>query len=144
MADLFKNTKLFRGDKQVDASELKNKIVGLYFSAHWCPPCRSFTPKLKEFYESLKEELFELIFVTSDRSEEGYLDYYNNHHGLWLRLEFNDPMINELAAKYSVNSIPMLIIINHEGKIINKNGRDDVMANASGTLQAWKDAATRS
>lgn len=93
MANLFKGKKLFRGDKQVDASELKNKIVGLYFSAHWCPPCRQFTPILKDFYEGLKEELFELIFVTSDRSKEQYLEYYNNFHGLWLRLEFNDPMI---------------------------------------------------
>ncbi len=26
-------------------------IVCFYFSAHWCPPCRQFTPSLKSFYQ---------------------------------------------------------------------------------------------
>ena len=26
------------------------KIIGYYFSAHWCPPCRNFTPILSDFY----------------------------------------------------------------------------------------------
>ena len=27
------------------------RIVLFYFSAHWCPPCRMFTPMLKDFYD---------------------------------------------------------------------------------------------
>jgi hypothetical protein len=26
------------------------QIYGLYFSAHWCPPCRKFTPQLVAYY----------------------------------------------------------------------------------------------
>jgi len=25
-------------------------VLGLYFSAHWCPPCRAFTPELLKEY----------------------------------------------------------------------------------------------
>ena len=34
------------------------KAVGFYFSAHWCPPCRHFTPKLGEVYKQAQEESF--------------------------------------------------------------------------------------
>lgn len=52
MADLFASMKLQKKEadeyKDVNAAEhLKDKVVVLYFSAHWCPPCRQFTPVLK-------------------------------------------------------------------------------------------------
>ena len=28
----------------------EKKIICYYFSAHWCPPCRNFTPILADFY----------------------------------------------------------------------------------------------
>jgi len=50
----------------------------LYFSAHWCPPCRKFTPVLSEAYTKLKAERddFELVFVSSDRDQEGFDEYF--------------------------------------------------------------------
>ena len=38
---------------QVNATEALagKQLVCFYFSAHWCPPCRQFTPILKDFYE---------------------------------------------------------------------------------------------
>jgi nucleoredoxin len=45
-------------------SALEGKdLVLYYFSAHWCPPCRQFTPMLKDFYEVM---LFKVFFVQSD------------------------------------------------------------------------------
>ena len=44
------------------------KVLGLYFSASWCGPCRSFTPKLSAKYRELTEagKNFEIIFVSAD------------------------------------------------------------------------------
>ena len=37
-----------------------------------CPPCRQFTPLLKQAYEAIKAagNSFEIVFVSSDRSEQ--------------------------------------------------------------------------
>ncbi|KAK0074992.1 hypothetical protein PV326_011971, partial [Microctonus aethiopoides] len=49
--------------------ELRHCIKGVYFSAHWCPPCRAFTPQLVDTYQRIRErgQNFEVIFVSSDR-----------------------------------------------------------------------------
>ena len=53
-------------------------MVGIYFSAHWCPPCRGFTPKLVESYNTMKAagKNFEIVFVSSDNDEAGFDEYY--------------------------------------------------------------------
>jgi nucleoredoxin len=42
-----------RGKETVDLESLlkeKPDFIGVYFGAHWAPPCRLFTPALAEFY----------------------------------------------------------------------------------------------
>ena len=53
MADLVGPELLRKDGTTVSADEaLNNKtLVGFYFSAHWCPPCRQFTPILADFYK---------------------------------------------------------------------------------------------
>merc|ERR1712072_275228 len=41
--------------EEVSLSERPGPLL-LYFSAHWCPPCRGFTPKLVEFFSELEKK----------------------------------------------------------------------------------------
>ena len=47
----------------VNANEaLKDKkIICYYFSAHWCPPCRNFTPILQDFYNVSTKVLLRIV-----------------------------------------------------------------------------------
>ena len=51
-------------------------LIALYFSAHWCAPCRAFTPKLRSFVEALEAEgmVLPVIFGSSDRCAYRYID----------------------------------------------------------------------
>ena len=67
-------------------------VLGLYFSAHWCPPCRGFTPKLAEWYKTVKSgpngTKFEIVFVSSDKDEQSFGEYFEEMP--WLALPFSD------------------------------------------------------
>eukprot|EP01052_Picozoa_sp_SAG31_P014390 SAG31_NODE_892_length_11180_cov_22.596426_6_plen_102_part_00 len=50
---------------------------GADFSAHWCPPCRGFTPVLgKMFTETLAPKGMKIVFASSDRDESAFDEYY--------------------------------------------------------------------
>ncbi|MFZ4776345.1 MAG: thioredoxin-like domain-containing protein, partial [Terrimicrobiaceae bacterium] len=53
------------------------KFIAVYYSASWCGPCRNFTPDLVKWYKrnASKSDLFELVFVSADRSEAQMQEY---------------------------------------------------------------------
>lgn len=123
--------------KTVSSKVLKDKIVGIYFSAQWCPPCRNFTPALVEFRDKNAKD-FEVVFVSSDRSLEDQLKYMEKYGMKWYALPHGSDEANELKKKYEVRGIPSLVIVDAEGKTITKNGRSDVSGNPSGALSSWQ------
>ena len=77
------------GDKiRTEKLAADGQIVGLYFSAQWCPPCRGFTPKLIEFYKSFKDKKLEVVFISSDRDDKQFTEYFQEMP--WFALPFED------------------------------------------------------
>mmetsp|Transcript_56962 Transcript_56962/g.69600 ORF Transcript_56962/g.69600 Transcript_56962/m.69600 type:complete len:189 (+) Transcript_56962:50-616(+) len=136
--------------KDGSAGDVSGKVVALYFSAHWCPPCRGFTPALKQFYDTVKEkgENLEIIFVSADKGPAEFQDYFQNHHGDWLAVDFKAAKQREdLSKHFRVEGIPSLVILDHKGKAIEGiEGRSDVASAKSpeavmSTFANWKKLA---
>lgn len=107
-------------------------MVGLYFSAHWCPPCRGFTPQLVAQYGKLQAAglPFEIVFVSSDRDEKAFEEYYGSMP--WLALPYADrERKEELSNRFGVSGIPTLVLLDQERRVITTEGRGAVMGEPS-------------
>lgn len=99
------------------------KYYAIYFSAHWCPPCRGFTPQLVAAYPDLKAKNpdFEVIFVSSDESKENMLTYMTEYKMPWPGVRFE--LIKSLSAvqRYSGKGIPNLVFVTADGEVLSSS-----------------------
>lgn len=108
-------------DKPVPLEEALGgkEFVLLYASAHWCPPCRQFTPMLANWYKGVRDQV-EIVFLSADHDENGFSGYFKTHP--WMAVDFDDDAREALMAKIRVSGIPRLVVISGTtGKIVEDN-----------------------
>ena len=116
----------------------KTKVIGLYFSALWCPPCSVFLPELIKLYEKAneKEKQFEIIYVSSDNDEEEFNECYNKMP--WLAIPYESDAIELAQEEFKVSGVPVLIVLNGKtGQIIDNKGRKTFTDKGSSTFDHW-------
>lgn len=127
------------------AKALDGKYVGLYFSGHWCGPCRGFTPKLAESYNTIAKEdkkPFEIVFVSSDRDQEAFDEYRKEQP--WLALPYpNRKAKAELSKKYKVSGIPSFVILDPDGNTVTTDGRSAISSDPKGLKFPWTPPTVR-
>lgn len=133
----------------LDAEFEKKKLIGLYLSAHWCPPCREFTPKLVAYYNknAAAHPEFEILFVSNDKSAGAMEEYMRDDQMPWPALSYDKVAGNEALKKYFGASIPCLVVVDETGKVVfdtyagkNYRGPEAVLADLD-QLFAGKNAA---
>jgi thiol-disulfide isomerase/thioredoxin len=130
--------KLVRTDGTVvDASTLAGKVVLVYHSAHWCPPCRNYTPQLVQFYQSMKVQgkSIEVVFVSADHDAGSFKKYFDEMG--WLAIPYDDPRREEIQAEHAVRGIPSLKVVSwRTGKIVEADAIRFPLTPA--TFDAWQ------
>ena len=115
----------------------ESNIIGLYFYASFCPVCRNFTKLLIEFYNEINRDKhkMEIVLIPLDNEEEEFKKHINKMP--WATLPFNDSKIKEIVAKYSITSIPKLLIFNNQGKKISMEGRKEIGIKGYSAFNLW-------
>ena len=117
---------------------LKNEIIGVYFSAHWCGPCRAFTPRLAQFYKNVNSEQkqIEIIFNSCDHDMKSFNEYFSTMP--WIATPFDSDSKSQIDEACGINSIPQLIIFDNKGHILDDNGRRTVDSQGVEAINTWK------
>lgn len=126
------------GSKVATSTALAGKrAVALYFSAHWCGPCREFSPFLAKAYsQHLVAKGIEVVFVSADDSEASFTQYFDTMP--WLALPFGSSFMRK-TRKFKGNGIPQLVILDGvTGKLLTSEGRMEVVKDPKGERFPWK------
>jgi len=156
------------GGELSDDIDIKGKTIGLYFSASWCKPCSTFSPKLAKAYDIMKgrkvdvnatddessspdesstpDELSsessigknaEIIFVSLDQEEEAFDEYRSKMP--WPAIPFRDVRRAVLQLGLNVKSIPALVFIDENGRILTSSGVTELLSDEPLTKFPWND-----
>jgi len=102
--------------------------VAIYFSAHWCPPCRQFTPMLSAAFSQGLAPGLRVVFVSSDRDEAAFMQYYGEQP--WMAMPWSTQQRGMLGQAFGVRGIPSLVVLNAQtGATISTDARDEVQRN---------------
>ena len=132
---------VLRGTNEVSLDDaLAGKdIVLLYASAHWCGPCRQFTPQLANWYRSMKTtpegKKVEVVFLSADHDERSFRQYYATQP--WLAVPYDADAREGLMAHIRVSGIPRLCVLDgRTGRILEDNAVGKPM-----DIKRWKSLA---
>jgi thiol-disulfide isomerase/thioredoxin len=102
------------------------KLLLLYASAHWCGPCRKFTPQLANLYQQVQKNYppytLEVVFLSCDHDEAGFASYFSSMP--WKAVPFDEEggVREKILSWIKVTGIPRLVVVNAStGAIIEDN-----------------------
>ncbi|CAE8726651.1 unnamed protein product [Polarella glacialis] len=114
--------------KEVSPDSLVScKLLGLYFSASWCPPCQHFVPILAKGYQQIREQYgaqsFEVVLVPLDSEEANWNTFISKMPWLTIPLSQREAIVR-LFTHFEISEAPRLIVIDpSSAEVISDNAR---------------------
>ncbi len=104
-------------------SSLKGKYVLIDFWAAWCGPCRKENPNVVKLYQKYRNENFEILGVSLDRTKQAWLKAIADDGLQWKHVSDLKYFNSAAADAYQITAIPQTFLIDPQGKILIKGLR---------------------
>jgi len=105
----------------------RKKLIAYYFSAHWCQPCRKFTPKLVEYYNQIIQQHpeFEVVFYSQDKSAADMESYMREANMPWPAIAFDKRADKREILQAAGAGIPSLVVVESTGRLVSASFNGD-------------------
>ena len=117
--------------EELSLSQYRGQVVLLDFWATWCPPCIAEMPNVKATYAKYKNQKFEIIGISLDRSTAPLEAYIASEGLTWRQYWDNGGRISQM---YNVRAIPSTFLVDGAGIIRRVNLRGTALEIAVGEL----------
>jgi len=100
--------------KEINLSDLKDKVIFLNLWATWCPPCIAEMPSIEKLYNIYKDNEQVVFLIVSNESEEKVKAFMQKRG-------FKFPVYVsqfKLPDVFSTESIPTTFLVSKSGKIV--------------------------
>jgi len=109
--------------KEFDWKDYEGKIVLIDFWATWCEPCRREMPNIKRNLDKFRDQGFEVVGVNLDQDQADVDQFFSVQALPWV----NVVDAKELADKCGVESIPFVMLVGRDGRVIDLHVRGDLL-----------------
>lgn len=112
--------------RAVDTEKLKGKVVLLDFWATWCKPCVAEVPDVKETYDKLHPQGFEIVGISLDQDKQPLENFVKSNDMPWPQYFDGQGFENKFAQQFGIDAIPAMWLIDKKGILRETNARMDL------------------
>ena len=113
--------------EELSLEKYRGQVVLLDFWATWCGPCIAEIPNVKRTYEKYKDQKFQIIGISLDRSITPLEEYIEKEELGWVHYWDNSGKVSNM---YKVRAIPSTFLVDSEGTIRKTNLRGHALEHA--------------
>lgn len=108
--------------KSYSSADYAGKVMVLDFWFSGCIPCKAEMPYMEKLAEKLKGENIQFFTLSLDTGEQllkAWKALVKDNNGATLQLNVPNGFKSELAKHYGIRSVPRIVIIDQQGKIVD-------------------------